>query len=148
MPCDREDVRPDEAWAMISFRPVFEGPAKGVAVQGKPVLEGVLPPSCGDFGVRGVIAPGVEDCCGRRLGDVMDFPFAFNHPSSIGDSEGIGSSFGVYMGLIAGDGPGERYCELISSSMANIMSFDEALAFSEGRSPSFLPARVDPRLGF
>jgi hypothetical protein len=94
---------------MISLRPVFEGPAKGVAVQGTPALEGVLPPSCGDFGVRGVMAPGVEDCCGRILGDATVFPLASNHPSSIGDSEGIGPSFGVDMGLIAGDGPGERY---------------------------------------
>jgi hypothetical protein len=62
MPCDKDDVRPNEAWAMMSFRPVFDGPAKGVAVQGKPELEGVLPASGGDFGVRGVMAPGVEDC--------------------------------------------------------------------------------------
>jgi hypothetical protein len=78
----------------------------------------------------------------------MDLPLASNQPSSMGDSEGIWSSFGVDIGLIAGDGPGERYCEPISSSIANIMSFVEALAFSEGRSPSVLPARVDPRLGF
>jgi hypothetical protein len=82
------------------------------------------------------------------LGDAMVFPLASNHPSSIGDSEGIGPSFGVDMGLMAGDGPGERYCEPISSSMVNIMSLEEALAFSEGRSPSGLVARVDPRLGF
>jgi hypothetical protein len=132
MPCDSDEVRPDDACAMMSFRPVFDGPAKGVAVHVNPALDGVLPPIWGDFGVRGVIAPGVDDCCGRRVGDVMDLPLASSHPSSIGDSEGIGPSFGVDIGLIAGEGPGERYCEPISSSMVNIISLVEALVFNDG----------------
>jgi hypothetical protein len=89
MPCESDEVRPDDACAMISFSPVLEEPAKGVAVHGSPVLDGVLPASGGDFGVRGVIAPGVEDCCGRGLGEVTDLPLESSQPSSIGDSEGI-----------------------------------------------------------
>ena len=58
-PCDNDDVLPEEACAMMSRSPVFGAPARGVAVQGSPLLGGVRPPSRGDFGVRGVIAPGV-----------------------------------------------------------------------------------------
>ena len=59
MPCDKEDVLPEEVCAMISLRPVFGAPASGVAVQGSPLLGGVRPASKGDLGVRGVIGPGV-----------------------------------------------------------------------------------------
>lgn len=62
IPCDNDDVLEEEACAMMSFKPVLDDPARGVAVQGKPLLDGVRPSSNGDFGVRGVIAPGVEDC--------------------------------------------------------------------------------------
>ena len=78
----------------------------------------------------------------------MDLPRESSHPSSIGDSDGTGSSLGVDIGLIAGDGPGDRYGRPISSSMENIISFDDALAFSDGRSVSALPAIAEPRLGF
>jgi len=59
IPCDKDDVLTEEACAMMSLRPVFDAPARGVAVQGSPLLGGVRPPSKGDFGVLGVIAPGV-----------------------------------------------------------------------------------------
>jgi len=62
----------------------------------------------------------------------MDLPRASSHPSSMGDSDGTGSSLGVEIGLIAGDGPGDRYGKLISSSIENIISFDDALAFNDG----------------
>ena len=78
----------------------------------------------------------------------MDFPRASNHPSSMGDSEGPGPSLGVEVGLIEGDGPGDRYDEPSSSSMENIISLDEALAFNGGWSASALPAMAEPRLGF
>jgi len=75
-------------------------------------------------------------------------PRASSHPSSIGDSDGPRLSLGVDIGLIAGEGPGDRYGEPISSSMENIISFDEALAFNGGCSASALPAMAEPRLGF
>lgn len=133
---------------MMSFRPVLDDPASGVAVHGTPPLGGVLPLSKGDFGVRGVIEPGIEDCCGLRTGDAIALPRESSHPSSAGEPAGIESSLGVDMGLIAGEGPGERYDELISSSIENIISFEEAFALSEGRSSSALLAIAEPRLGF
>jgi hypothetical protein len=133
---------------MISLRPVFGAPARGVAVHGSPLLGGVCPASKGDLGVRGVIGPGVYDCCGLRVGDVMDLPRELSHPSSMGDSEGPWPDLGVDIGLIEGDGPGDRYDEPSSSSMENIISLDEALAFKGGWSASALPAMAEPRLGF
>lgn len=81
-------------------------------------------------------------------GEEMDFPRESNQPSSMGDSEGIAPSFGVDIGLIAGDGPGDRYEEPSSSSMENIMSLEDALAFSDGVSASALFGTADPRRAF
>ena len=133
--CDRDDVRPVEACAMISRRSVL-GPGKGVRVQGAtPVLGGVLPPNAGDFGVRGVAAPDVETC-GPSFGDGSTLPFESNHTSA-GGLDATGSRpRGLVIGRMAGDCSGVPISDEPSSSIANIISFVDGFALREGLSVS------------
>ncbi|KAI7341013.1 hypothetical protein KC340_g158 [Hortaea werneckii] len=89
------------------------GPGRGPKFQGAPPVGGVLPATGGDRGVRGHVSSGGLDNIGSRPRRPV-------------------------IGLMEGDWSGVCKSELPSSSIANIMSFDEALAFRAGRSRSDL----------
>ena len=127
-----EEVRVVAACAMISF--IADLDDKGVRLHG---FEGSmtcdLPAISGDPGVLGVTDPDTA-ACGASLGDGSALPLLSNHESS--SCKLVPSAWTPFLALIEGDVCGDLADDAYSSSISNIMSFDEGFALSDGRSRS------------